>query len=139
MRYTSKYFMPFELLPPSLYAKYGSAALTVMDDRILYTLDELRDYFRKPITVNNWHEGGPFQQRGFRDDPDTGAALSQHRFGRAADFDVKGVTANEVRDLMRKHSLDEQLEHITRCEDGVSWVHIDCANTDGDGIVFFNK
>jgi len=100
-------------------------------------MDQIRNYFAVPITINNWHIGGNFTQRGFRNDPATGAKLSQHRFGRACDFDVKGVTAEEVRECIRQHKLDVPLSCMTRCEEGTSWVHIDCAASQSQGITFF--
>ena len=88
------------------------------------------------IGVNNWHEGGPFSQRGFRDDPATGSTFSQHRFGRALDFDVVGMAADEVRSWILNHV--KELPFITRMERDVNWVHIDCAAEDiKGGIILF--
>jgi len=137
--YKPKHFRVEEFLPPGLYNQYGERGLRLlMDPRILFTMDALRDKFG-PITVNNYHAGGAFQQRGFRDDPGVGAPLSQHRFGRACDFDIKGVTAEEFRAIARAGKMRAELAHITRVEDGVSWVHIDVAGVEApaDGVVFF--
>ena len=99
-----------------------------------------------PITVNDWHSGGRFLQRGFRNDPDIGALLSQHRYGRAADFDIEGVTAAEFRAMVKTgaigHGPGDPLQYITRIEETsagrpISRVHIDCANADSStGIRF---
>ncbi len=138
MRYYSpRHFTPQEFLPRGLYTIRGPAALIVMDARILWTLDALRDYFGVPITSNNWHTGGPYTQRGFRDDAGTGAPLSQHRFGRADDFDIRGVTAEEFRQLAKSGKLAKELQYITRIEEGTTWCHIDCASIPGTEIVFF--
>ncbi len=53
-----------------------------------------------------------------------GAKYSQHRFGRAVDFDVKGISAETVRNDIRKGYFSE----ITCIEADVNWVHIDVRN-----------
>jgi hypothetical protein len=137
--YKPHYFKIEEFLPPDLYNQYGERGLELfMDCRILWTMDAIRDHFGVPITVNNYHLGGQFQQRGFRNDPNVGAKLSQHRFGRACDFDIQGVSADEFRGQALSGKLDGLLTQITRIENSVSWCHIDCAGIDSDKIVFFN-
>lgn len=117
-----------------------------MDDRIMWTLDKLRDFFGKPIIVNNWKAGGTFDQRGYRDDPATGAKYSAHRFGRAVDFDITGTTAEQFRQMVKKGALANELKHITRIEETakgkpITWIHIDCEGLPrnaGEKIVFIN-
>lgn len=135
MFYMPQHFTVPELVPPDLYKLRGDEALIVMDARILWTLDALREHFGVPITVNNWQSGGPFQQRGFRNDAGTGALLSQHRYGRAVDFDIQGITAAEFRALVKTGQLIGQMIHITAIEETnagqpISWVHCDCRNAD---------
>ena len=127
-RYKPKHFDTRELVTPHAYQRLGDGALLLMDDRILIALDTIRNLFERSITVNNWHYGGGFTQRGWRDDAEVGSKFSQHRFGRAVDFDVKGMTAQEARDaIIEMWPLSSKLQHITRIEDGVNWCHIDCA------------
>jgi len=96
-----------------------------MDERILITLDEVRKYYGIPVTVNNWYSGGKFNSRGWREPNDKdGATLSQHKFGRAVDFDVYQIPAEEVRNDIRKGKFPL----ITCIERDVSWVHIDVRN-----------
>lgn len=135
--YTPKHFRPPELLPPSLYEASGASALIVMDARILFDLDRIREYYGRPLTVNNWHLGGPFSQRGFRNANNTGAKLSQHRFGRAIDFDINGIPAEQFRTDVKAGKLASVLTYVTRIEIDTSWVHIDCASVPGTEIVFF--
>ena len=121
--YIPKYFQYFELMPSEEYKPYW---LILMDERILRTLDQIRMHYGKPVIVNNWHEGGQFSLRGFRPmTGKTGAKYSQHRFGRAVDFDVRGISAETVRNDIRKGYFPE----ITCIEAGVNWVHIDVRNT----------
>ena len=135
MYYQSKHFKVCELVPKSLYDVEGELSILVMDERILWTIDALRDKFGVPITVNNWSSGGSFSQRGFRNDTNVGAPLSQHRYGRACDFDIQGVTAEQFRAMVKAGELAAELQFITRIEETnagkpISWVHVDCANYD---------
>jgi hypothetical protein len=141
MRYIPKHFQSYELLPPDVYQKMGDNGLYLIDDRILWTLDQIREYFNKPITINNWKKGGQFSQRGYRNDPNTGAPLSAHRFGRACDFDISGITSNEFRTKVKSGGLDTVMVYITRMEDGVNWNHMDCMGLprkENEKIEFFN-
>jgi hypothetical protein len=127
MRYIPKHFAAYELLPKDLYTLHGDNGLFLIDDRILWTLDKIREFFNKSITVNNWKSGGQFGQRGYRNDPGTGAPYSAHRFGRAVDFDIFGMTAEQFRSQVKDGSIkNDILVYITRIEDGVNWIHMDC-------------
>ena len=66
----------------------------------------IRKALNKPITVNNWASGGNFSQRSIRCNlcqivkVKTNANalyMSSHVNGAGIDFDVKGMTAQEVR------------------------------------------
>lgn len=136
--YSPEFFKPFEYLPPDIYNKYGNAGIIVMDPRILWTLDHLRKSTGKQITVNTWKAGGNLSQRGFRTDPSTGAPLSQHRFGRATDFDISDIPAEEFREEVKKGKFENELSYITRIENNTNWIHLDCAAVPGVDLVFFN-
>lgn len=121
--FVPKHFQWYELMPSEEYKPYW---LILMDERILRTLDEIREYYGRPVIVNNWHSGGKFRLRGFRPmTGNVGAKYSQHRFGRAADFDVQGISAEQVRNDIRNGCFPA----ITCIEAGVSWVHADVRNT----------
>ena len=137
--YQPRHFKTQELVTPYAFDKLGDGALILLDDRILRALDAVRDIFDVPITVNNWHIGGGFDQRGWRDDSDTGAKFSQHRFGRAIDFDVQGLDADYVRQVIATAwQSDRDIQQITRMEVGITWCHVDCAPIDrGNGIFTF--
>jgi hypothetical protein len=72
-----------------------------------------------PTVVNNWHQGGAFSESGLRTmETGTGAALSQHKFGRAFDCKFRNVTPAEVwADLQATPNLS-CFEHIQRIEAG---------------------
>jgi hypothetical protein len=136
--YKCKHFDIKELVDKQTYDKFGEQAWMFFDDRILITLDNIREYFNKPVTVNNWSVGGSYDSRGLRRPTDpTGASFSQHRFGRAIDFSVKDMTADEVRKIILDGQDNSLFQYIKRIEKDTSWVHIDCANVDSEDIVLF--
>ena len=121
-QYIPRYFQWHELVPSAEYKKYW---LELIDDRLLMTLDAIRGHYKRPVTVNNWHSGGEFSLRGLRPmNSTTGAKFSQHKFGRAADFDVAGVSAEQVRNDIRKGLFPL----VTCIEQDTNWVHIDVRN-----------
>ncbi|BCV28484.1 D-Ala-D-Ala carboxypeptidase family metallohydrolase [Shewanella algae] len=97
--YVCKHFKIYELVDKKHIMIEVKKAWQLFDPRLLKLLDQLRELFDAPITVNNWFWGGQFSNRGLR----TSASsyyrpYSQHSFGRAVDFDVKGLTADESRE-----------------------------------------
>lgn len=139
------YFGIKELVCKDVHAKFGEKAWDFLDERLLRTLLFIRENLGKPMTVNNWASGGSFSQRGLRcnlcqlvsDKTKKGQLyVSAHMQGTACDFDVKGMTAAQVRQWLsnNKHMLPFPI----RAEDGVTWVHIDMRN-DGskDKLILF--
>ncbi|KFA99388.1 D-Ala-D-Ala carboxypeptidase family metallohydrolase [Vibrio sp. ER1A] len=130
--YIPKHFKPQEFVSPSIYSKRGVKSLELMDERILRTIDDLRVNLGKPITVNNWLWNGQRKQSGYRDqsfystDSEYASSLSQHKYGRALDFLVKGMSAPDV----RRHILENKhlYPYITFIEVDIEWCHIDCRN-----------
>ena len=122
-----KHFKLYELVDPQTYETKGAKAWEHFTEDILFSLDGLRDFFGRPVTVNNWMAGGQFLFRGYR--PPWyfgGAKLSQHRLGNAFDCDVAGMPANQARKEIIDHQDDPRLIMITRMENTVTWLHIDC-------------
>ena len=131
--YEPKHFGAYELLPEDFYRKYehlNDKFWLMFDDRLLYTIDWLRDVYG-PITLNDWYWGGQNQSRGWRHfNCETGAFLSQHKFGRAADCTFKNTSAGEVRQAIREDPYSGIFQHITCIEDDVDWLHLDMRNWD---------
>mgnify|MGYP002335789283 CR=1 FL=1 len=124
--YTPKYFRLEELVPPDVF-ELGEQAWQFFNPTALKALDNLRIYFDKPITVNNWHVGGQFKYRGFRpQECGVGAPNGEHYKGNAFDCDIKGMTAEEARQEILANQEHELLKDIMRMEDGVNWLHFDC-------------
>jgi hypothetical protein len=155
-----QYFCKEEFFSPTVVEKEDPDQIwRLMDWRILYTIDEMRIYFNKPIRINNWKwvkdSKYRFEQRGFRafEDlaeksidmvdwgkivPSFSSFTSQHCFGRALDFDVEGMFAEEVReDIQSNHSHATRYQYITTIEGKVNWVHMDvrCWNVNSSGIL----
>jgi len=124
-QYKCKHFKLYELVDKATWKNYGQFAWNFLDPRLLMALDQLRDALG-PITVNDWKWGGKFQWRGLRTTKcRQGAGMSQHRFGRAVDFDVKGMTPQDVRNYIRTHFEDFGIFCIER---KVNWIHMDVRN-----------
>lgn len=132
-----QYFVIQELVGKWTYKFFGETSWKFFTTNTLYMLLIIRINLGKPITINNWHKGGRFSQRGLRTNLqkiffDAFKAkrlyLSAHILGRAFDFDVKGMTANEVRDWLVNNAnifpfkvrLEEKLSGKY-----ISWVHAD--------------
>lgn len=130
--YRPRHFELRELVDPETYRWLGERAWWVLDPRALATLDQLRDRFG-PCTVNNWHADGDFRYRGFRPPGcAVGAALSQHRFGRAFDCTFR-ETAQEVREYIRAHRAE--FPFLTTLETDVTWLHFDVRDTGTQDIL----
>ena len=101
-----------EFVSKRVYKKYGESAWKFICPRLLETMVFIRKELNKPITINNWSSGGKFQQRGLRSNlgyifyskfKKSVMYLSAHVMGKAVDFDVQGMTANEVREWLVNH------------------------------------
>jgi hypothetical protein len=140
MYYEPKHFTLAELVPPEVKAELGDQAILLLEPRMLMMIDGIRQFFGKPITINNWQSNGQFKLRGFRPpDTATGAKWSQHKFGRAADMDIQGFTAEQARQTILANQNNPDLSYISVMEAGVAWVHADCRNIKSNaGIVMVN-
>lgn len=132
MLYKPKNFGLKELVCSEVYNKYGETAWEFFDPRLLETLDWLRETLKRKIYINNWSVGGNYSQRGLRCNicdlvkaktVKNQIYMSSHVLGKAIDFDVEGMTAQEVRDWILVHQSD--LPYSICLEDEVSWVHLD--------------
>ncbi len=134
----SRYFKIEEFFPPSMLLKYSEDRLwSLMDSRIVWTADQLRERFGKAI-INDLPFGGMNQFRGFRPfDCETGAELSQHKFGRAIDITFAGWTTPFLRRYIKDHPSFKGFQYITYIEDDVPWLHIDCRFSIQGSIRFF--
>lgn len=139
-----KYFDLEELVCPHVYNNKGLRAMAwdFFDPRLLETLYVIREKLEKAIYVNNWAIGGGLSQRGLRCNVCILVAektalekvyMSAHIQGNGIDFDVKGMSAEEVRTWIVENQ--EILPHPIRLESGVSWIHMDMRNDGKRGKV----
>lgn len=123
-----EYFDIQELVGLRTYKRFGVRAWRFLDYRLLYALLIIREGLNKPITVNH----NMAQQRGLRTIVQqmiknffykNTLYLSAHLFGKAVDFDVKGMEAQSVRDWIVDNN--KLFPFKIRLEDKVTWVHLD--------------
>lgn len=134
----SKHFIIQELVPKEIYEYRGDKSIELIDKRLWTLIDFFRDYFAVPITINNWDSGGKFNESGFRlSNSKTGAALSQHKFGRAADLKFEGLTNYDgIRDVVIQHWDKFKEAGLTTIEAGTeTWLHVDIRDTNIDTLL----
>lgn len=132
--YLPRHFQAYELVPPAIFASRKDKSFELIDERVLITLDTLRDTFG-PCTVNDWHWHGSFEQSGLRtSDAPKYSPTSQHTFGRAMDCKFKEHLAADVRHQVIQNRL--LFPYITFMEDDIDWFHFDVRN--GQRIVLWS-
>lgn len=140
------YFRTEEMVCRHVYERFGERALDFIDSRLKETLVVLREKLDRPIYINNWVWGGDKTQRGLRCNVCTIVReqtalekpyLSAHVFGKGVDFNVKGMTAQQVRDWLKQNQI--LLPYPIRVESDVTWVHVDVMDygQKGDKISYF--
>jgi len=135
------YFHVKELVCPHCYAKWGEKSWMFLDTNLLHVLLILRvTVIARPMYVN----GKTYTQRGLRCNQcelvkeKAGVYLSGHVLGKAVDFTIGGLTAEQGRKLIQENA------HLFPCqirlERGVSWIHIDVLPQYGvkDKVYLFN-
>lgn len=108
--YRPTHFKTYELVGPQMYAKYDENKLwSLMDSRVLWTMDRLREFLNCSVVCNTWYkadnssrgysvDANGFKERGLRDmGTSTGSELSQHKFGRASDTHFSNTTPIALR------------------------------------------
>ena len=108
-----------------------------MFPRLLQAMLIIRTTLDKKITINTWKWGGKFSQRGLRTNlgqivmkmvKRKKLYLSAHLMGKAVDFDVEGMSAEEVRMWIVKNEklfpYKIRLEHIMNGKP-INWAHLD--------------
>lgn len=133
-----------ELVCPDVYQKYGEFAWNFFDPRLLLTIDRIRTKINKRILVNNWADGGKYDQRGLRCllCPIVKAKYnslyeSAHLLGMGVDFDVEGLLAEEVRLWIVANK--NIWPYPIRLERDVNWVHLDLFDMDNGQKVYLFK
>lgn len=120
------YFDIQELVCDHTYSRWGEQAWQFLDTDYLHCLLVIRrDILKAPM----WCNGKGKTQRGLRCNRcaivrgKSSVYLSSHVLGKAGDFDVTGMTAEEVRQKIKANA--SLLPCPIRMEAGVSWLHFD--------------
>ena len=123
----SKNFELGEFIDPVTWMIRGQKSVELIDSRLITLAQFFHDYFKVPITINNWQSGGQYKESGLRTWlSKTGAAYSQHKYGRAADLKLEGLEPEYVRNEIRKNWPVFKSAGLTTIEkDTPTWVHID--------------
>lgn len=147
MVYKSKRFALHELVDKEMYKKFKLTKMldklwVIIDPKILITIDDIKKFYKKTITINNWGYGGYRQWSCVRRyGKPYYNYLSQHstysHLCSAIDFVVKGVDSLQVqKDLLQNQQKFAYLKRIEK--DTIGWTHIDCKYTNHNGIYVFN-
>jgi len=123
-----KYFDIDELVCNHTFEKWGDKAWQFLDTDFLHCLLIIRrDILQRPMFCNNHAHGT--HQRGLRCNMcqmvkgKTAVYLSSHLLGKAGDFTVQGMTAEQARSRIRM--IPAAFPCNIRIEGGVSWLHFD--------------
>ena len=124
----AKYFDIRELVPENVFSDRGEKSWQLIDDRLIVTLDAIRDRFG-PVVINTWHKGGGRRECGLRV---PGGAYyrpySQHSFGRAADCLFVKSSVEDVREYIINNP--KEFPYVRGVELDVDWLHVDVRNYD---------
>ena len=120
------YFSVDELVCNHTIEKWGEASWQFLDTDFLHCLLIIRrDIIKKPMWCNSTQK----KQRGLRCNrcemvkSKTSVYLSSHLFGKAGDFSITGMTAEEARTKIKQNA--HLLPFNIRMEKGVPWLHFD--------------
>jgi hypothetical protein len=105
----------------------GDLGMRFINIKIPILMQFLRDSYGKPIIINNWHVGGNLDGRCYRLPDDNAYTLySDHSRGDAVDFNVEGLTSDQVyQDMLYKYSADLIRLGVTSMEQNTEgWTHL---------------
>ena len=126
IRELREFFQIRELVCEHTHSKWGERSWQFLDTAYLHNLLVIRrDILQAPMVCNH----GSQLQRGLRCNrcglvaQKDAVYLSSHVLGKAGDFTVQGMTAQEARSLIRNSA--NLLPYPLRMEGGVTWLHID--------------
>jgi len=128
-----------ELVPRDIFNVYKERAEWFLDPKIPLLAQAYRDWFEAPVIINNKYRGGSFDYRGYRPHySTTGAKHSQHRFGRAFDCHIKGLSYKKA-----YMEIIDNFEYFSRLglttlediDDTKGWIHSDVRYTGSKNLL----
>lgn len=145
MKTIKDYFNIKELVDETTFKRHGENAWQFICPMLQETMLILRENIGKPITVNNWGNKGGFTQRGLRHNRSEmvkdkiSIYLSAHMMGKGLDFNVKGMTASEVRAwIVANQDLFPYKIRLERNFRGkeITWIHLDVFQNDKNPKIY---
>jgi hypothetical protein len=133
-----KHYKLQEWVPKKIFEKFQDQSIRFLRYDTLKMMDDIRDYYNEPITMNTWHKDNTHQYRGYRP-PDCviGSFYSDHKMGLAADFTVQGMTSDEVqKDIIQNWHRIFRHFGVTVLEiDTNGWTHVSRRFTGQNNLV----
>lgn len=133
------YFDIEELVCDHTFNRFGQSAWDFLDTDFLHCLLVIRrDILKKPM----WCNGNGAKQRGLRCNlcpmikEKKVPYISAHIQGKAGDFTVQGMTAENARKLIMDNAA--MLPCKIRLEADVNWLHFDVRDSGRDKVTLFN-
>lgn len=136
-------FKPEELVSKAHYQTFTnkSEIYELFDDKLKAVIVWLRNTIDKPFICNDWSYSKAkkvYNYRGYRwTDCSEGAPKSAHKKGKALDFIIVGMTANEFRKWIKEHI--NEIPFSIRIEDCKTWNHVDTNGLKGVKLYFFKQ
>lgn len=128
----SKHFTIEEFVPKVVFDEFGENSKWFIRPELVKLAEFVRNWFGHPVIINNWHVDGNFQYRGYRPcSYSRGGKFSQHRLGTAMDFNIKGMTPQDVYKEIIDNKINFLIMGLTTMEDikdTPTWTHIDIRN-----------
>ena len=150
----SEHFDVRELVSKKLFMKWGARSRWFVPQTYIDALEFLRkllnDHYGRKVymVVNNWHAGGRFQYRGFRDKTWSNVSKSDslHKQCLGGDFNAyfsggDMIPIVEVYELLKskeKELLEHGITTLENVEFTKGWIHFDMRNTGMDELLIVN-
>lgn len=127
-----------EFINKTTYRKFGAKSQRYIRPELVKIAQTIRSFTDLSCEVNNWINGGAYNESGLRDfNTSTGASYSAHKFGAAIDIKIGDLDSHEMAQIIIDNYEDVfKPLGVTRIEDPFytkgkhrSWLHIDILNT----------
>ena len=126
----SKDFELQEFIPKEIYNAFRENSTWFINPTIINIAQVVRDICGVPIIINNWNNGGSYNNRGYRlPSSPIGAVYSQHKLGNAIDISSNEMNAKKLYELILANKGLLLLNGLSAIEDirhTKTWVHLDC-------------
>lgn len=132
-------FYTAELVHPRFLELFGARAKWYISQWQIDTAEFIRDFFNRPVIINDYMWGGKMQNRGTRPPNSTvGAYYSQHKMMMAIDFHIKGLTIDHIYNVILSNQsvfMQHGITTIESVEFTPGWIHVDGRRTNMDDML----